>query len=1020
MDPVKFINALDLSERCTAIQRAIEKDRLKPLFIEHSWFHWTERKKSLTADQMNAVMSMRKFSREIISMACDPHPDSDVEAVLAEAIAASRWFRDTSVDMQNHNFDQAVETGYALLYAPFITRLVESITPHLKTSNIFTEQILQSFIINLANSLHRLCVRCVIHALQISGAVDGSSDESGQRLLDFLSTYARRENLETFYSAYPNLVRCMSETTNRHIGFTIEMCGNLSGVSAKIGLGSNCRIRDITIGAGDTHRGGRTVARIQTETDDVMYYKPHSSKAEKLFHEVVARLNQQSDLLPLSLPETWWFSDFSISREASHSPCENHDQVRRAYRRFGELLGISYIFQFTDLHMENLVISGEQPVIVDAETFIANRLSFGASGFSKASTEVMKQAGRFVTSSILLPSKIYLDASLNSVDLGAISADEQNVDGMLVLKDVDNVNVRFERGPGVMPAAKNRIRYGDKVTDYRRYTNEVLLGFTSALNGISGCADELVKIVQRFDEAESRVLIRATSSYARLLDFSLHPSCMQDRRECDKIFENLFAMPGISPEIYLAEYYDLSHGDVPYFTTPINSTDIIDSLGNRIDNVFEESAQSIVIHHLRAGADTLTIDAQNTLIRAKIGSTDGASFIEPLESHFHEFSHNKNHEQSLAMFKETISEIAYAGMSSSVQSNIDNSISWLSLDEDHDFIPVPLQSDVYSGIAGIGLFYLHLGDVLGRTEYLEIAERVRDTLLLPLPSISAGLSAFVGPISTVPFALNLYSLNQNRTNRRFMIDGMNSVRSIVESGKFDDLSWLTGVSSLLPLLIDCYETTGDDIWLGPTHALANQLAESTTKSSFDGMGVAHGQLGLALSLMRYGTKMDSLKHMDIAKNILKVAGENPWKLDGNRSYCRGVAGFVHVVSDAVLGDVLDKGELISAADATGFFHYELMRSDSLCHGNCGIIDAAISAYQASGEERFLGYAWDLARAMVDRANASGAFAIETRPGFPDVGLFKSLTGIGYTLLRLTNMHLPSILVLSKDSEQHNE
>lgn len=1020
MDPLKFIDALDLNERCAAIQRAIEEDRLKPRFMEQSWLRWIERKKSLTANQMSSVMSMRGFSREIFSMACDLHPDQEVETVLAEAVSASHWFRDINVDMENHNFNRAVETGYALLYAPFIERLVKSVSPYFKASNIFTEQILDSFVANLANSLHRLCVRCVIHALQIHGIADRTSDDSGQRLLDFLSTYAQRENLETFYSEYPNLVRCMSETTSQHIGFTIEMHRNLSDASAKIGLNSDCRISNITIGAGDTHRGGRTVARIQTETGDVMYYKPHASKAEKLFHEVVACLNQDSNLLSLSLPKICWFSDFSISHEVPYFPCEDHAQVKRAYRRFGELLGISYIFQFTDLHMENLIISGEHPIIVDAETFIANKLSLDASGFSKASVEIMKQAGRFVTSSILLPSKIYLDASFNSVDLGAISADEQNIDGMLVLKDVDNANVRFERGPSIIPAAKNRIRYGDEVTDYRKYTDEVLLGFTSALNSISHSADELMRIVHSFDNAESRVLIRATSSYARLLDFSLHPSCMQDRRECDKIFENLFAMPDISPEIYLAEYYDMSHGDVPYFTTPINSTDIVDSLGNHIGSVFEESAESVVIRHLRTGIDPSSIDAQNTLIRIKVGSADEGYFANILESHSHTFSHNKNHRKALAVFNKAIFEIADMGVSSSVQSDIDNSISWLSLDEDHDFTPVPLQSDVYSGLAGIGLFYLHLGDISGRAEYLQIAERVRDTLLLPLPSMSTGLSAFVGPASTASFALKLYALDQSRTNRKFMIDGMNSVRNVAESGKFDDLSWLTGVSSLLPLLIDCFETTGDDIWLGPTYTLANQLAESAKEFSLDDMSLAHGRLGLALSLMKYGSKMNSLKHIDIAKSILKDVNEHTWKLNTIRSYCRGIAGLVHVVSDAVRSDVLDKSELILAVEATGFFNYELMRSDGLCHGNCGIIDAAISAYQASNDERFLDYAWDLAMAMTDRASMSGAFAIEAHRGFPDVGLFKSLTGIGYTFLRLANPHLPSVLVLAKDSEKDNE
>ena len=58
--------------------------------------------------------------------------------------------------------------------------------------------------------------------------------------------------------------------------------------------------------------------------------------------------------------------------------------MRRFYHRQGALLALLYVLDGTDMHYENLIAVGEQPVLVDVETlFHPSHAPAGASAVTR-------------------------------------------------------------------------------------------------------------------------------------------------------------------------------------------------------------------------------------------------------------------------------------------------------------------------------------------------------------------------------------------------------------------------------------------------------------------------------------------------------------------------------------------------------------------------------------------------------------------------------------------------------------
>ncbi len=99
-----------------------------------------------------------------------------------------------------------------------------------------------------------------------------------------------------------------------------------------------------------------------------MIYKPRPLDLHQHFNELVDWLNEQDRAGPADRPGGHAGPATAGSSFIDHNPCTELAEVRRFYHRQGALLALLYVLDGTDMHYENLIADGDQPVLVDVET----------------------------------------------------------------------------------------------------------------------------------------------------------------------------------------------------------------------------------------------------------------------------------------------------------------------------------------------------------------------------------------------------------------------------------------------------------------------------------------------------------------------------------------------------------------------------------------------------------------------------------------------------------------------------
>src|SRR5439155_6506335 len=136
------------------------------------------------------------------------------------------------------------------------------------------------------------------------------------------------------------------------------------------------------------------------------------------------------------------------------------------------------------------------------------------------------------------------------------------------------------RAPVRLPGGQNRPRIAGTDADPAQYVADLLAGFADAYDVIAAHRSDLVGdggLLWRFADDEIRVIVRATQTYAHLLDESTHPDVLRDALDRDRILDYLWAASAGDPvreRLFWYEVADLWTGDVPIFTGRPASADV--------------------------------------------------------------------------------------------------------------------------------------------------------------------------------------------------------------------------------------------------------------------------------------------------------------------------------------------------------------------------------------------------------------------------------------------------------------
>jgi lantibiotic modifying enzyme len=212
---------------------------------------------------------------------------------------------------------------------------------------------------------------------------------------------------------------------------------------------------------------------------------------------------------------------------AKASPCANTAAARRFYKRLGGLIAMSYLLKAVDCHRENLIASGEHPVLVDVDAL------WHVSPATKTQS----------VSDLLSRTGFFPNARRGS------------------LQSRSSVLGRSLRGAHLP-------RIGDRPVAPGRYVYEIIAGFAGAWRcvlGNPGARAAFVRMLESMRARERRWIYRATARYAAMLRASLRPAVLRTAAERDALISRLSTRSVVGNTVVRAERKALLELNIPYF-----------------------------------------------------------------------------------------------------------------------------------------------------------------------------------------------------------------------------------------------------------------------------------------------------------------------------------------------------------------------------------------------------------------------------------------------------------------------
>lgn len=856
---------------------------------------------------------------------------------------------------------------------------------------------------------------------------------------------AVRSDPLSFLDRYPLLARFAVTSCRTHAVAAVEFgrrfASDESELAAWLGL-ADVTVDQVEPGQGDRHRDGRTVARVRFESSNgaqaTVAYKP-SSVATAAW--IMSGRCPNAMRLPELLPRAgygWmrWIDPPGPAVEAT---------VQAHYRGLGELSAIAWLFGATDLHAENILPGADGPVVVDVETLLSPMRRHREAGHTHPAPGIVLESP---VNTGILPTRVELgpgqafDASPFGVGAGGDSA-------LMVTDWADPGTSHMHATQSLSPPLRDQLvgvdgsepdpfRYLDIVTEASAATYETMVREHDAWSTFLDTPAPA--------NASVRVLLRDTALYSRIRQYLTHPAVLHNPFLADAAFDLLD--PSVIHDdleyqetVVAAERAALLRGDVPAFTTRINSVDLELDDGTVLTGFFKLSPRN----RARAHAHRLTRE-QEALNWVTMASLRAAHTNRLRERDYDTCCAELPPERSkgrdrVGEYRQLLVDTAVAAadrvQALSVEGD-DGQVSWLTLrvDEDSNWRPVAADRDLYAGSLGIQLFFEAITACdLATQQHRQLLDRLRGQRAEAPPAVS-GAGVFLGAAGDLLVELFLQRLNAPGGNRplRSLLEAVDAPADgpDVLVGAAGSLVVLGQLARQLPALREPAQAVAARHLCDVLDAAQEQ--DSGLAWPVNGelnVGFAHGASGIGLALTDYANW--STESPAAAAALAAATAAEQWVESsfepgvGNwpdlrasndagfsTSWCNGSTGIgVASAAGAALatptgGWRRDLRRALSSAFPDGLGH-----GQGLCHGDLAVAELLHLAGTAVGEYPLQERAVQVAAMVALQLRRDRGIArLDWDQPLDVPGLMHGVAGIGYQMLRLLHPNVvPSLLTL---------
>jgi type 2 lantibiotic biosynthesis protein LanM len=955
-----------------------------------------------------------------------------------------------------HLFMPVVEQAAALLWVDIDPRMRGNFNDAARAS--LCQALLQDLSDLCAPALYERFEEVRKSAGPSAGALPPPRDGGTARYDRFIAEM-RAGGWRRLFEDKPVLLRLIATITRQWIDtmreLVLRLGADLKTIRGAFLAPGASRVADIDGGLSDPHNGGRSVRILSFEDGSRVVYKPKDLRVDVAWHDLIERLNRADPPVALQAMRAIARDGYGWTEFIDHTHGTDREGCARFFKRSGAWLALLHSFAATDMHQENMIAAADHVVPIDLEMIL--QATAEERKAQDPEGRAFDAASDIVANSVLtvglLPA--YGRSPDNKVfAVGAMTSD-RDAKARLTWSNMNSDAMRPAKTKEVAETKPNLPHVGGHYARFGDHIGDFVAGF-----------EEYAKFLRRWTQGQAfgglfdgfaglpvRKVMRPTQFYYLLLQRLKDHRAMTDGAVWSVQADFIARLTDWDKEtdavwpLQRAERAALLALNVSHFVSPSDADAIADANGLSV-----RTGATPGIDRARArvaGFDEEEIAWQvdvighstSTLSRSDAASAAPSIVPEPKQPFGRGAADRPAEEIFLAEADRIAAELARRAIRRGVGA------AWIGLDwlgDSEVSQLVCLGPDLYNGVCGIALFLAAHSVVTGSASSAELARagvaHLRKQLAsrnAPRIARSLGIGGAAG-LGSIAYALTVMAKGLDQAE--LLADAHRAAALITDELIAADkrLDVMSGSAGAILGLLRLYRDAGSGDVLKRAvkcgdHLLGQNRAGAEGRRSWVGHGfgsralngMSHGAAGFAYALASLAAATGREDFARAASECiafenssydpghgnwpdLRAAGEPSWLCQ----WCYGATGIGLARIAAKQRGTIDAK--VAAADignaVEGAKRTAPSAVDTLCCGTLGSVEFFCAAGDALGRSELRGLASQRLLAVVQDAAAAGDYRWNSGNGRFNLGLFRGLAGVGYTLLRRLDGSLPNVLI----------
>lgn len=877
----------------------------------------------------------------------------------------------------------------------------------------------------------RTAEQSLVHYLN-TRIVDGDDID-----LDRFNERLRTLPLLKFFESYPVLATLLLDMLEDTIHFLyaviLNFADDVESLETAFSIPSR-KIDAIELGLGDPHGRGETVCLVQVAGTSLIY-KPRPSREALFYYGLIEQLRvwTAAQCFAVHSPRILSRERHSWLERIDNAPCDSEADVELFYEKMGAQIAVIHALNGIDFHYENIIACASNPVMIDLECLFTAAtsevlLDLPASCALSNTYKVIQQS---VCSSGFVP---FSQASNNDQSGLTRQALFISTRHSLVLENgfYHLRKIKFEH---TLPQKHLPLLHGER-KGLEAYKTALFQGFEYAYDQLLTHRLALMETLEQSAAGLStRVLLKNSQRYADFIGLSRHPRFMQNMLDrelllatCWKEVKEPYRIKGI-PRYEIA---DLQRSAIPCFTMPLNDSRLTSAQGVVIELAQVEPPLKSCLQKL---ADLSLADKalQRTLLELclfPVPDGDSRLSVRQMPGDFEE-TLQADPLDGVMSISSRLEELAIKGSATDVR--------WLSFHlhpTTKGKYPSPMDHGLYSGIAGIGLFYLSLFKVSGEPHCLSLLNQVLHSLDQHFGFFKSDLSmsAYHGLGAYLYLLINLRQMIGDETQDEKIA---NLLQQLLDVPPEDyDFDFLGGCCGAVTLLANIHGLSARADVLPTLQRMIDYIKDQLLIEDGQWLrrddrsimltGLSHGLSGVIHALCKAYDVTGDATLVPLAIQVLEsenhLSRDGFWldlrdhgQADHATKWCHGDGGILIARRQLMksMGDILDEPTRQTVLDdirrcENNLWQHGFGDGYNLCHGDFGNLMCLFDGYRQSGDSEGIRRVRQ-AIGHVDQKFFEGPFLDSDR--VPDASLLTGIAGVGYALLYVMDPSIPNILTL---------